>query len=326
MNERTLTERYVELATAGLPQDRQADMQRELRANIRDMAEEHEQQGMAPQQAVEAALISLGDPQELAARYADRPLALISGDYYRSYLRVLKVALPLGGALYILFAVLAAFAGWYHKAAGEVNVPVGIVQLLAAILGAVTLVFAIMERAGTRLGLSAWSPAQLYREPPRKYRISQVSVAVGFVLALAFTLIALRMPAILDQLVQDGRIRVPEGWLPITGWNFLMMPILVIFALSAAAAIVKLLHPVWDRYTTAVQALADMGIWAMLMWALMGPALDTLRLGGQPLGTGTVNILRWGSAAVLTVLFAFSIAATLRRGLEAEKERRSSPA
>ena len=100
--------------------------------------------------AERAALSELGDPEILAARYTDRSLYLIGPGYYLDYRRLLGLLIAIVVPIVTLATVFAGLmAGTTVAAVALTGVTAGIgvgVQLAFW----VTLVFALVERNGTR--------------------------------------------------------------------------------------------------------------------------------------------------------------------------------
>lgn len=91
MNGNTLTDRYVHEVVRRIPANQRDDVADELRATITDTVEARDVEGT--ESAERDVLTEMGDPTRLAARYADRPLALIGAELYPQYVRLLKVLL-----------------------------------------------------------------------------------------------------------------------------------------------------------------------------------------------------------------------------------------
>lgn len=156
-----LIDRYVTAATGRLPSSQRADRAAELRETIAAMLAAR---GSADEQAERDVLAELGDPAVLAARYAGQPRYLIGPALYAPYIKLLRTLVVIVASVVFaatLFAELLAAtdgAGWAILRALGAAIQTGV-----AIAFAVTLVFALLERAGkgvTEIGLSEkrWSP------------------------------------------------------------------------------------------------------------------------------------------------------------------------
>jgi hypothetical protein len=113
----TLTDRYVAVATRGLPEEQRRDVEAELRATVADMVEAKlaAAADAADPASIEdterAALRELGDPERLADAYRDSGPYLIGPTVYRSWRQVLRTLLPvvppLSGGATMLARLLA---------------------------------------------------------------------------------------------------------------------------------------------------------------------------------------------------------------------------
>ncbi|MER5498249.1 MULTISPECIES: hypothetical protein [unclassified Streptomyces] len=165
----TLTDRYVVEVVRRIPADQRADVADELRATIADTVEARDP--AAPETAEREVLTEMGDPIRLAARYADRPLALIGPGLYPTYTRLLTVLLStVLPAVTVLGAVLDVLDG---RGIGEViGGAVGTVLVVGAqMLAWLTVVFALIERSGRLPGAigRSWTPDDLpERVTPKK--------------------------------------------------------------------------------------------------------------------------------------------------------------
>ena len=89
----TLTTRYIDAVTRSVPERQRDDVARELAAAIADQIDARLVAGEAPGDAERIVLTELGDPERLAAGYADRPLHLIGPRYYLEWKRLLVLLL-----------------------------------------------------------------------------------------------------------------------------------------------------------------------------------------------------------------------------------------
>ncbi|MFJ8855477.1 HAAS signaling domain-containing protein [Streptomyces sp. NPDC102437] len=157
----TLTDRYVVEVVRRIPADQRDDVADELRATIADAVEARDPAG--PETVEREVLTEMGDPIRLAARYADRPLALIGAGLYPTYTRLLTVLLStVLPAVTILGAVLDVLDG---RGIGEVigGAVEAVLVVGAQMLAWLTVVFALIERSGKRPGAigRTWTPDDL---------------------------------------------------------------------------------------------------------------------------------------------------------------------
>lgn len=99
-------QRYIYAVTKELPDMQRADIEKELNGLIEDMLEERVQGREATREDVEAVLVELGNPQELADKYRDRKRYLIGPERFPIYISVLKIVLmAIGIAMVVLFII-----------------------------------------------------------------------------------------------------------------------------------------------------------------------------------------------------------------------------
>jgi hypothetical protein len=136
----TYTDRYVAAVVRHLPADQHADVEAELRSSIADAVD-----GGADEATV---LNDMGDPERLAATYADRPLQLIGPRLYLQWKRLLVLLLwivvPIVAAATALGSVLADDGSW--AIIGQTLGAAWITLIMLCFW--VTAVFAAMERWG----------------------------------------------------------------------------------------------------------------------------------------------------------------------------------
>lgn len=168
-----LTDRYVYATTRSLPPPRRADIADELLSSIGDQVEERVAAGADPEVAERDVIAAMGDPMRLAASYTGRQLALIGPNAFPAWSRLLvlllKIVVPIVGVLGSAAAVMDG-----ESVGGVLFGFVGAAAAVAIQLGFwVTLVFALLERAGTfdpesdgaQIEGVEWTPDQLPAVP-----------------------------------------------------------------------------------------------------------------------------------------------------------------
>ncbi|MFC6929604.1 hypothetical protein ACFQHO_04040 [Actinomadura yumaensis] len=216
MTANTLTDRYVREVARRVPAGQRDDIATELRATIADTVEARDAEPGAAEREV---LTEMGDPVRLAARYADRPLALIGPDLYPAYTRLLVTLLTT--ALPAVTAVAVGFDVLDGKDAGSlVGTAVGTVLTVGAqMIAWVTAGFALVERSRHRdralAATRAWTPDDL-PAAPRNDRRDIAACASAAWHALLLGLIVWQHTA--EPYRADGRrlqVLDPDLW---TGW------------------------------------------------------------------------------------------------------------
>jgi hypothetical protein len=165
-----LIDRYLSAVGALLPRDQRDDIIAELRDVLMSRREEKEAELGRPLTKTEdeALLKDFGNPIAVAGRYGPRQ-SLIGPDVYPFYIFVLRIVLAVivGSAI-----VTGIVTGAVHPAeiGHAIGVAAGVIWTGGfAALGAVTLVFAVLERTAAGRALSTgWSPRDLPRLPRRR--------------------------------------------------------------------------------------------------------------------------------------------------------------
>ncbi|MFC8679999.1 hypothetical protein ACFT30_00665 [Microbacterium ureisolvens] len=142
------TERYVDVATRSLRPDQRGDYAAELRGAIEELIEDRVDRG-EPRAAAEVAVLNgMGDPEGLAAGYADRPLQLIGPRWFGTWRRVMRIVLwstlPFVALGVAIGMVLEGRPFW-----GVVGPTIAVTfGVGSAIFTVMTLVFAAIDRGG----------------------------------------------------------------------------------------------------------------------------------------------------------------------------------
>ena len=158
-NEKDFMQRYIYQVIHRLPKAQRDEVSMELEELISDM--------YTDKGSMEEVLTQLGDPAEFAMQYQDRQHYLIGPEYFDTYLWFVKVVLLCAAVPVFLVSLISTF---YHSgAAVPLNLFPGILRgimeglaegifdaLISCVsaFGAVTLVFAVMERRKVKLGSS----------------------------------------------------------------------------------------------------------------------------------------------------------------------------
>lgn len=188
MTTSSYTDRYVHATVRNVPEARRAEIGAELRASIDDMIEARVAAGESPDDAEQAVLVDLGNPDRLATRYADRTFHLIGPDSFFVWKRLLILLVA------IVTPIVVAVVTIVGIAEGD-----GIGPIIGAAFGAalevviqisfwVTLVFAILERTGATMPADEWTPESLTAVPePQPVGRGETIATVVFVgVAIAF--------------------------------------------------------------------------------------------------------------------------------------------
>jgi len=260
----TLTARFLAATLRSVPVVRREGIATELRASIEDMVEGRTAGGQDTASAEREVLTELGDPAQLAARYADRRLQLIGPTYYLAWERLLKLLLSFVPATVgVLVGLLkAADGGTVGEGIGE-----GIttaIQVAIQIAFWVTAVFAVLERTNTPLGLPQWSVDQLPEGPVhRQITLTDVAASIAF---LALCIAYLPLQHFRSFVPTDG-----DGNLPILDpalWSFWLPFLIAVLVATIGLEIAKYRAGRWTWPLVAVNAVLDLAFAVPLVWLM----------------------------------------------------------
>ncbi|MFG1812266.1 HAAS signaling domain-containing protein [Kribbella sp. NPDC049174] len=265
MSSTTLTERYVQEVVRRIPADQRDDVADELRATIADTIDARDDRDT--ETAERDVLTEMGDPIRLAARYADRPLALIGPDLYPAYIRLLKLLLVT--VLPIVTAVVVVIDVFDNNDIGSaIGTGIGtILNVGAQMIAWLTVVFAAMERFGPSgdavRKTQQWTPADLpeARQPDN-------GSAGAIASAVLHTLMILLI--IWQQVVQPYRADNGER-LPILDpalWSGWIWPMLVGLAGIVVFELLRVAARGWTTPLATGYAVAEILFAAPLAWIL----------------------------------------------------------
>lgn len=260
----SLVDRYVFTAVRRVPESQRAEIDRELRASIEDAVESRMEGGAAREEAVDAALRELGDPGRLADQYAGRRNYLIGPELYDGWRSLLTLLLSTVLPVVVAVTVIVQLFDDPSRAVGE-----GFSTLFGVATGMtfwVTLVFALVERAGVRelpvVGLRLnrpWTPGDLPRYTSRAMTLGQLAGELSWLAVLIAALV-------LQQFTFTGRPLLDPA-----GWHFWWPLLIVAFLLRGAFSVAVYRSATWTRTTIAGNLAAS------LLWA--GPTIGLLAAG-----------------------------------------------
>lgn len=293
----SLTERYIAATIKELPAELHSEVRLELEASIADAVDARMVQGEDRDTAERVVLTELGDPAELAAGYADRPLQLIGPRYYVAWWRLLKRLLII---IPPIVFVVVAFA--QVLASGDIGTIISeaIVATMTTVLHVcfwVTLVFAIMERTGTDLGLT-WDVDQL--PEPREERPGLADLISSLVF-LGVMLVAI----VWDQV--PGFIRINDDPVPVLNpelWPWAMAGLLGLIALEIVFVIALYMRRGWNVTMALVNTALSVLFFSWVITLLVRGELFSAEL----LNLAVDNGVGQDSFYTLAVIFGFGVA------------------
>lgn len=300
----SLTDRYLAATLRTVPAARRAEIETELRGSIEDMIDGRRADGRDADTAEREVLTELGNPAQLAARYADRRLQLIGPTYYLAWERLMKLLLSFVPATVgIIVGLLEATDG--KNPGGAVGAGVtSALEVAVQIAFWVTLVFAVLERTNTSLNLPAWNVDQLPDvQANRQITLVDVTAAIGWlVLVIAY------LP------IQHFHSFVPGGGddnLPILDpalWSFWLPFLIAVLVATIGLEVAKYRAGRWTWPLVAVNAVLDLAfavpvIWLMSTDRLLNPDFvnrfewlgraENLNTVATIVVTGTVLVVVW---------------------------------
>ncbi|MEO3742230.1 permease prefix domain 1-containing protein [Plantactinospora sp. B5E13] len=261
----SLTDRYLAATLRSVPAPRRAEIATELRASIEDMIEDRTAGGQDTTTAEREVLTELGNPAQLAARYADRRLQLIGPTYYLAWQRLLMLLLSFVPATVgILVGLLEATDG--DQVGGAVGAGITTaLQVAVQIAFWVTLVFAILERTNIPLNLPDWTVDQLpENHSHRQITITDTAAAIGF-LALVIAYLPIQQ---FRSFVTDGT----GGNLPILDpalWSFWLPYLIAVLVATIGLEIAKHRAGQWTWPLFGANVLLDLAFAVPVIWLLL---------------------------------------------------------
>jgi hypothetical protein len=266
-----LLDRYLNSVRSYLPREQQDDILDELSANIRARMDDREEQLGRPLTAdeQEAILQGYGHPMLVAGRYRTNMGSVAFGRQiigpalFPFYVRALKFVLGASLAIYLVVVVALTVTG-NGMTFGDV---LGTVALQVVIqFTIITLIFAGVERSLPTLRWSAEAAPKARTAAPARPQVSRLE-SLGQLVAVV--VVAAWLWALYGQpTLFFGSIAQAYHLGPI--WGQVALPTLLIFAFSAAQAVVNLVRPDWTLLPPAVRLLTDLGALGILLYLLRG--------------------------------------------------------
>lgn len=267
----TLTDRYVHAVTRTIPEQHRDDVAAELRASIADQLDARLDAGEEPGSAERDVLNALGDPDKLAAGYADRPLHLIGPRFYLDWWRLLKLLLAIVVPVAAFGVALGQTLAGAHFGA-IIGSTIGVAISVAVHLAFwTTLVFALVERSDQVTPLTRWTVDRLPADTP--YTGARFTDLIASLVFLAIAAIAL----VWDQLV--GFVYLDGRWMPFLSpelWPWWAGGLLVAMGADAVLQIVVFLKRRWTIPLAVVNTVLNLVVAVPALWLLsQGMLLNT---------------------------------------------------
>ncbi|MCO1598531.1 permease prefix domain 1-containing protein [Micromonospora sp. RHAY321] len=299
----TLTDRYLAATLRSVPTQRREEIATELRASIEDMIEDRAGGGQDATTAEREVLTELGNPDLLAARYADRRLQLIGPTYYLVWLRLLKLLITFIPA--IVGTVVAVIDVADGKGFGAIGTGIGTaIQVAVQIAFWLTLTFALIERFQPTVDLPGWTVDQLPDVPAHK------DISLADTIA-SIAMLVLTIGYLPFQHYQSWVHETDGGNIPLLDpalWSFWLPALIAVLVATLVFEIVKYRIGRWTWTLFGVKALLNLAfsvpvVWLALSDRLLNPALgdrlswlaetDNRNTLGAAIALGAAVVLVW---------------------------------
>jgi hypothetical protein len=265
----TLTDRYVWAVVRTAPEKQRPELEREVRALVADATDARLDAGSTT--AEHDAIVELGDPQVLAARYADRPLTLIGPQYYLVWLRLLKLLLAIVVPLGAIGIGIGQFVA-QAEVGGIIGAMIGgAITITVHVCFWTTAVFALIDRGMGGSPMMEWTPDQL-PEVPVPARRSALGELIGSVVWLAVVLAAVVWQQFNPYLTDAGSLPIlnPDLWTFWIPWFIVLILAEVVIAIVAYSR--GWSYPLAGINVLLNAAFAVPAIWLVATGALLNPA------------------------------------------------------
>lgn len=254
----TLSERYGWAVARLLPEHQRDEVRRELDELIGEMID-------STGRSEREVLAELGDPGRMAARYVERPRALIGAEVFPEYVRTLKVVAGIAVPAIVGVSVLGAVLDADPNVGDVVGAALGTAYTVAIQVAFwVTLVYAFADRWKAE---SPWTPDSLPDLPSSELRGAAPAAGIGEIV-FGIVITVLVAVAIVWQQVWPP-IRHEGDGVPILHpdlWNGPGQAYLGVLAVSVAVQLVVLRHRRWTIPLAAVNAVANAASFVLLAW------------------------------------------------------------
>lgn len=263
-NEKDFMERYIYQVIRCLPKVQRDEVYMELEELISDM--------YTDKGSMEEVLTQLGDPSEFAKQYQNDRQYLIGPEYFETYIWFVKVVLLCTAMPILLISFVDTF-GQVSAITSQNAVPViiqaivdglttGITDVLISCFsafGAVTLVFAIMERQKVKIEMknaekwsveklsgkkktteSRWMPSFLEPIPDKKALISRGDSVGGVVFIVIFCILLIFAPHFFGAILTEGETVTTVPVFNLEQWDTILPFFVLSLVIGLADEILRL--------------------------------------------------------------------------------------
>ena len=264
----TLIDRYVTAATQELPENRRADVAREIRIAIDELVNQRLDSGEPADLAIRESLNELGEPTSFAAAYEDSPRYLIGPGWYPTYIAVLKRVLPIVLIGLVLFSVLLDMADnpgenfrFTHVVSSTVDTAYDIgVQVLLWVTAGFIIAEHTIGPAGPKPRHPPWTVDDLPELPaPRQIGLRDTLLEIGVLLAAGVLVIVQHVRGAGWEIGPESSPSTKD--LPVlnpdlaNGWAIAFFGLL---AISIATSIARYRQGTWTRTIFRISIVDDL--------------------------------------------------------------------
>jgi hypothetical protein len=266
-----LLERYVNDVKTFLPKAQQEDIVQELSANLQSQMDDREAELGRPltEAEQEAILRQHGHPMTVAGRYQSNQVGLAFGrqligpTLFPLYLKVLWFNLGITFAIYVIVLVVLATIGSPISVVGVMSTVLIEILIQSAV---VTGIFIAVEQYLPSITWNAKRPSALhpaFRKAQQIPRLQPIAEIVALVVLLGWLRYVFVTPSVLfGPAANTYRIG------PI--WQQVALPVVLIFAIYIAQAIVNLFRPDWTRFRPVTRLVTDFASLAIVIYLFRG--------------------------------------------------------
>lgn len=322
--EASLTDRYLAAVIRTVPERQREDVAAELRASIDDQVEARIGDGESAGVAERTVLTELGDPDLLAAGYADRQLYLIGPRFFLTWWRLLKLLL----VIVLPFVAAGVALGQTISGAGIgtiIGTTWGVTLSAAAhLVFWTTIVFALLDRTSTPAdaGIAVWDVDRL--SEPRRHGATLADMLASIITSVLFAAAVLW-----DVFHGLAYIRAPGevgAWMPVLDpalWPWWVGVFIALMTLKAALTVTVFTRRGWSYPLATINAVLATAyaigtVWLISSERLLNPELipALTALGAEDLDAALPAVLGFVvvGIAVWDALDAFLKARRTRRG------------
>jgi hypothetical protein len=287
-----LTARYIYDVVRRLPSSQRDDVAKEIRGLVEDMLSSRTE--TPDKEDIQAVLLSLGSPADLADQYRDAGRYLIGPAYYDLYFLILRIVLAAVAFGITIALLISNLLEPGHNVAGVFSEIIsGVISACFQAFAYVTIIFALMEKyqKGKSVGNKLpWHPDRLPRIPSRNARIPRAGCIVGIIFSVLFILIFNTSPHLLGIMISDNLTLIPLFDDAVLHDHLIFINIILFLGLTA-----EFLKLIWGSYTwklAVILGCVNLASLVLLVFVFSGPAIWNAELPAQfnrVIGNGNIE-------------------------------------